>query len=101
MVEPSVPARAAVADRFTVGVIVARRRLKGPWAGEAWLARAVLATAPETAPGTRLGVHGDEETFYAGPAEIALHPSATAHYRDNLLTARPSLPFRRSATDSA
>lgn len=87
----SAPIPAPVADRFTVGVIIARRRLRGPWAGHAWLARAVLPAAPEAEPGTRLGADADEERFYAGPAELTLHPSATAHYRDNLQAAQPSL----------
>ena len=91
MAEPSIPPRTAVADRFAVGVVVAHRRLKGPWGGEAWLARAVLPAAPAVVPGTPLGAGGDEDLFYAGPAEIVLHVSATAHYRDNLLAAQPSL----------
>jgi hypothetical protein len=91
MAEPSLPPRADVADRFTVGVVVARRRLRGPWGGEAWLARAVLPAAPAARPGTPLGSGADEDLFYAGPGEIALHVSATAHYRDNLLSERPSL----------
>jgi uncharacterized protein DUF3305 len=89
--EPSIPQRTDIARRFGVGVIVARRRLRGPWSGEIWLARAVLPATPATAPGTPLGSGDDEDLFYAGPAEIALHASATAHYRDNLSAARPSL----------
>lgn len=81
----------AVADRFAVGVVVARRRLTGPWGGHAWLARAVLPAAPEAAAGTPLGGGADEAMFYAGPAEMVLHVSATSHYRDNLQAERPSL----------
>ena len=78
-------------DHFDVGVIVARRKLKGPWADHAWLPHAVLPAAPATAPWTSLGRDGEDELFYAGPFEVRLHPSETAHYRDNLASGRPSL----------
>jgi hypothetical protein len=74
-----------------VGILVAKRRLTGPWASHAWLPKAVLPAAPDTPPWTRL--HGDdqEEVFYGGALELALHPSETGHYRDNLASERPSL----------
>ena len=78
-------------DRFEIGVVVAKRRLKGPWASHAWLPCAVLPAAPATAPWTRLTADDHEETFYAGAFELSLHPSETAHYRDNLTSGRPSL----------
>jgi hypothetical protein len=78
-------------DRFEIGVVVAKRRLKGPWASHAWLPCAVLPAAPAAAPWTRLTADDREETFYAGAWEVSLHPSETAHYRDNLTSGRPSL----------
>jgi len=78
-------------DRFEIGVVVARRELKGPWADHAWLPRAVLPAAPAAAPWTPLGRDGPDELFYAGPFELRLHPSETSHYRDNLHSGRPSL----------
>jgi hypothetical protein len=78
-------------DRIEIGVVVARRKLKGPWATHAWLPCAVLPAAPAAAPWTRLSVDEDEETFYAGAFEISLHPSETAHYRDNLTSGRSAL----------
>lgn len=78
-------------NRFEVGVIVARRRLKGPWASHAWLPVAALPAAPAAAPWTRLSESADEETFFAGAFELSLHPAETAHYRDNLVSGRPSL----------
>ncbi|NNM74811.1 DUF3305 domain-containing protein [Enterovirga aerilata] len=77
--------------RITVGVVVARRRLSNPWADHAWLPTAVLPAAPETPAWTRLSATQTEELFYAGPYELALHPSETAHYRDNLASGQPSL----------
>ena len=74
-----------------VGVVVAKRRLKGPWLSYAWLPHAVLAAAPDAAPWSRLGASDDEETFYAGAFEVELHRSDTGHYRDNLASEQPSL----------
>lgn len=78
-------------DHFEVGVIVARRRLKGPWASHAWLPVGALPAAAAAAPWTRLSASAEEETFYAGAFEVSLHPSETAHYRDNLVSGRPSV----------
>jgi hypothetical protein len=78
-------------DCFEIGVVLAKRKLKGPWASYAWLPCAVLPAAPAAAPGTRLTADDNGETFYAGAFEVSLHPSETAHYRDNLTSGRPSL----------
>jgi hypothetical protein len=77
--------------RFEVGIVVARRKLNGPWAEYAWLPELVLPAVPAAAPWTRLTEDGEEELYYAGDFEISLHPSATGHYRDNLTSGRPSL----------
>ncbi|KAB1070828.1 DUF3305 domain-containing protein [Methylobacterium planeticum] len=79
------------ADRFQVGVIVAKRRLNNPWVTHQWLPVGALPAVPPVAPWTRLATTEDEETFYAGAYEVRLHISETAHYRDNLVSGRPSL----------
>lgn len=76
---------------FEVGVVLAKRRLRSAWASHAWLPHAVLPAAPAAAPWTPLGRDGDDELYYAGPAEVALHAGSTGHYRDNLASGRPSL----------
>ncbi|MBV9393530.1 MAG: DUF3305 domain-containing protein [Methylobacteriaceae bacterium] len=76
---------------FEVGILVAKRKLKGPWASHAWLPCAILPAAPAANPWTRLSASEQEEIFYAGSFEVSLHPSETAHYRDNLRSERPSL----------
>lgn len=76
---------------FEVGVIVAKRKLTGPWADHAWLPHAVLPAVPAAAPWTPVGADGADELFYAGSGAVTLHPSETAHYRDNLASGRPSL----------
>src|ERR687889_141494 len=78
-------------DRIEVGVLIAKRKLKSPWADHAWLPYAVLPAAPTTSPGTRVSASEDEEIYYAGAFEIALHSSETAHYRDNLTSGHPSI----------
>lgn len=78
-------------ESFTVGVVVVRRTLKGPWATHAWAPAAVLPAAPAAAPWTPLAQDQDTETFYAGSYEVTLYPGETAHYRDNLVSGRPSL----------
>jgi hypothetical protein len=76
---------------FDVGVVVARRKLKSPWAEFAWLPHSVLPAMPEAAPWTRLGGTPEEELYYAGSFQVTLHASETSHYRDNLVSGRPSL----------
>ena len=78
-------------EHLEVGVLIARRKLKGPWANHAWLPHAVLPAAPATPPGTKLSAGEDEEIYYAGGFEVFLHASETAHYRDNLASGRPAL----------
>lgn len=78
-------------SHFDVGVVVVKRRLRGPWADHAWVPYAVLPDVPAAAPWTRLGHDGDDERFYAGRFTVSLHSSGTAHYRDNLDLDRPSL----------
>ena len=78
-------------DRFEVGVLIAKRKLKSPWADHAWLPHGVLPAVPDTPPGTKLSADVEEEIYYAGPAEVSLHSSETAHYRDNLTSGRPAL----------
>lgn len=75
----------------TVGVLVAKRRLNNPWTDHAWLPVGILPAPSGAAPWTRLSADDREELFYAGPFEVELHPAETAHYRDNLVSGRPSL----------
>ena len=46
---------------------------------------------PETAPWTLLREEGEVATFFAGMADIDLHPGDTASYRDNLSSAGAKL----------
>lgn len=79
------------AERFSVGIVVSRRKLAGPWAEHAWLPVKVLAEAPAAAPGTLLTAATEEMLLYAGSYEVMLHRGETGHYRDNLGSGQPSL----------
>ncbi len=89
-------------DRFEVGIIVARRHLKGPWASHVWMPVAALPAAAQAEPWTKLSETEEEATFYAGAYEVSLHIGETAHYRDNLVSGRPSLwvSLRATAEDT-
>jgi len=80
-----------VEHHLEVGVLVAKRRLTGPWASHAWLPVGILPAPSAAAPWTRLADDGNQELFYAGPFTVALHVSETSHYRDNLVSGQPSL----------
>jgi hypothetical protein len=79
------------AERLTIGVVVGKRRLVGPWADHAWLPIGVLPASPDIAPWTLLSSDDRQDLFYAGPFELTLYRGETSHYRDNLLSGRPSL----------
>jgi hypothetical protein len=72
--------------RIPVGVVVERVKSTSQWVDYLWRPVAVLAGEPETAPWTRLSGDGERTTFYAGHADVALYPTETGGYRDNLAT---------------
>jgi hypothetical protein len=77
--------------RIPVGIVVERRKGSTPWAEFVWRPVAALPGVPETPAWTPLATQGEQTNFYAGQAEVALFPSETGHYRDNLATGAPSL----------
>lgn len=76
---------------MNVGLVVLRRVLNGPWASESWMPLSVLPAVPHVPAWTKLGADTEGETFYAGDADLEWHSGQTAHYRDNLVSGRPSL----------
>lgn len=74
-----------------VGVVAARRRLNNPWIDHEWVPEAILPGVPDTPPRTLIRREGEDEIWYLGPQVITLHSGETAHYRDNLTSARPSV----------
>jgi hypothetical protein len=74
-----------------VGVVVERRKAISPWAEFLWHPVAVLAGLPDAAAWTPLANDADAVTYYAGPAEIALHGSEADNYRRNLISGTPTI----------
>ena len=74
-----------------VGVIVERAKAASQWVDYIWRPTTVLAGQPDTPPWSALVDDGERATFYAGPATVELHRSATANYRDNLASGSPAL----------
>ena len=75
--------------RVPVAVLAERRPGTTPWAEWSWRALEVLEEAPDLPPWTVLREEAGRTLFLAGRAEVALHPTDTANYRDNLLTDAP------------
>lgn len=73
-----------------VAVIAERRKGVTQWAEHVWRAVEILEEAPEVPPWTLLRQDDEGRTlFFAGDAEVALHPTDTANYKHNLEAAVP------------
>ena len=77
--------------RISVGVIVERCKTNSQWSEFTWHPTAVLGGLPGADPWTRLSGEEERVTFYAGAAEIELYRTETENYRDNLVSAAPSV----------
>jgi hypothetical protein len=74
-----------------VGVVVERRKAKGPWLDVLWRPVSVLAGKADAAPWTPIDAEGETAMFYAGHAVMELHRTETTNYRDNLSSGAPAL----------
>jgi hypothetical protein len=73
-----------------VAVLAERRPAVTRWAEHVWRAVEVLEDAPPVPPWTVLRQEPDGRTlFFAGHAEVALHPTDTSNYKHNLEAAQP------------
>lgn len=77
--------------RIPVGVVAERRPGVTPWAEFAWAAIAVLEDAPEIPAWTTLREEDGRTQFFAGQAEVALHPTDTDNYIHNLQQEPPRI----------
>jgi hypothetical protein len=77
--------------RIPLAVLVERRPGVTQWAEWSWRPVEVLEDAPDLPPWTVLREADGRTLFLAGHAEVALHPTDTTNYRDNLTSAAPSV----------
>ena len=77
--------------RIPIGVIVERCKANSPWSEFTWRPTAVLGGLPDADPWTQLASEEETVTFYAGAAEIELYRTETENYRNNLVSATPSV----------
>jgi Protein of unknown function (DUF3305) len=75
--------------RIPVAIIAERRPGVTRWAEHVWRAVEVLEDAPDVPPWTRLRTDAGRELFFAGAADVALHPTDTDNYKHNLEAAEP------------
>ena len=77
--------------RIPVGIVVERSKAHSPWCEFIWRPIAVLGGIPDVDPWTQLASEQGTVTFYAGAAEIELYRTEAENYRDNLVSAAPSV----------
>jgi len=77
--------------RIPVGIVVKRSKAHSPWCEFIWRPIAVLGGIPDVDPWTQLASEQGTVTFYAGAAEIELYRTEAENYRDNLVSAAPSV----------
>lgn len=77
--------------RLPVAVLALRRPSRSPWADWSWRVSAVLEDAPDLPDWTALRDADGGTLYLAGRTAVALYPSDSANYRDNLAAATPLL----------
>jgi hypothetical protein len=90
------------AIRIPVGVLAERRPGVTQWAEEVWRVVEVLEQAPPVAPWTLLREEAGRSLFFAGVAEVVLHPTDTLNYKHNIEAAQPLVwvALRPGATEA-
>ncbi len=76
-----------IETKITVGLVLERRLLSGPWGGHQWMPAAIFAEPPDVAAWTPLAGATDPtstQRYYAGAWDVHLYSTDTANYRDNL-----------------
>jgi hypothetical protein len=72
-----------------VAVIAERRPGVTKWVDHVWQAVEVLEHAPPVPAWTKLREDGGRALFFAGVAEVVMHPTDTDNYKHNLESAQP------------
>jgi len=78
-------------QRFTVGVVIERRRARSSWVDFIWRPVMILPGVPDAAPWTTLAQDENATTFYAGAREVELFAASSGFYLDNLANDEPAL----------
>ncbi len=88
--------------RIPVGVLAERRPGVTKWAEEVWRVVEVLEDAPPVPAWTKLREEGGRSLFFAGTAEVVLHPTDTSNYKHNIEAAQPLVwvALRPAATEA-
>jgi hypothetical protein len=87
--------------RIPVGIVVERRKAMSQWIDHVWRPVAALPGLPDAPPWSALDGDAEAMRFYAGGAEVALHPSESPRYAENLASGAPALwvVLRPTASD--
>jgi hypothetical protein len=75
--------------RIPVAVLAERRPGVTKWAEHVWRVVEVLEDAPPVPAWTMLHEDAGRTLFFAGEAEVELHPTDTTNYKHNLEAAQP------------
>jgi hypothetical protein len=88
--------------RIPVAVLAERRPGVTKWADEVWRVVEVLEAAPPVPAWTKLREEAGRSLFFAGEAEVVLHPTDTDNYKHNIEAAQPLVwaVLRPAATSS-
>jgi len=77
--------------RIPVAVLAERRPGVTRWVDEVWRVVEVLEDAPAVPAWTLLREEAGRSLYFAGTAEVILHPTDTANYKHNLEAAEPRI----------
>jgi hypothetical protein len=78
-------------ERFVLGILAERRPATSPWAEHGWRAVEALVAPPDLPDWTVLREADGRTLFFAGLVEVALYPTDTPNYLENLAADPPRL----------
>jgi len=78
-------------ERIPLGILVERRPATSTWAEHSWRVAEALEAPPDLPPWTVLREEAGRTLFFAGLVEVALHPTDTPNYLENLAADPPRL----------
>lgn len=88
-------------ERREVGVVAEWQAVESPWCDHRWRVTEVLPGAADAAPWTVLRATPALRRYFAGNAELLLHPLETETLKHNIESARPAVYVFLRVTDLA